>query len=108
VQLVKEITDARERAIPLSEVTRPAVLRGSRPVHRAQVYRWAFRGLKNGNGTRVCLETCRLPGGLVNTHEAVLRFILATNSLEPSQAPLDIRARYTATRERLLQKGVIR
>ncbi len=50
-----------------------------------QFHRWRVRGLLDPNGVRVQLETMKLGGRRYTSHEAVARFIAATNGEKKPQ-----------------------
>src|SRR5262245_10201201 len=50
-------------------------LRGGRPVHPSTPYRWATRGVRLPDGSRLRLEALVLSGRPVSSRPALLRFI---------------------------------
>src|SRR5262245_7138030 len=52
-------------------------LKGGRPVHPSTPYRWATRGVRLPDGSRLRLEAVVLCGKPVSSRAALLRFIAA-------------------------------
>ena len=65
----------KEELYSLRDIVRfvPRSVRTGRRVHRSVVYRWAKRGLKAADGTRVFLEVVKAGGGLATSREALHR-----------------------------------
>jgi len=67
-----------EQIIPLSQSCREPGLRNARtgkPCHIAQAYRYTQIGARAVDGSRVRLETVKLPSGLCTSREAIERFV---------------------------------
>jgi hypothetical protein len=69
------VSEADETPLPLSELAKrlPAV-RGTKPPHRATLYKWATAGLKSRSGACVRLDTQFVGGTLCSSLSAVQRF----------------------------------
>jgi hypothetical protein len=57
------------------------------PVHATRVYAAMKHGAKTRSGQRVTLEYARVIGKLVTSVEAIERFIIALNAVEPVVLP---------------------
>jgi hypothetical protein len=88
-------------------------LKGGRPVHPSTPYRWATRGVRLPDGSRLFLEAIVLSGKPVSSRAALLRFIAAqqpagshTAAVVPPRSPrARSKAAETAGRE-LEQRGL--
>lgn len=58
----------------------PPFRRFGRPVHVATLWRWRSRGARAVDGSRVRLETLRLPDGVRTSVQAIERFIVLLNN----------------------------
>jgi hypothetical protein len=75
-------------------------LKGGRPVHPSTPYRWATRGIRLSNGSRLRLEAMVLSGKPVTSRAALVRFLVAQQPDDchdtPDAPPRSPRARNKA------------
>jgi hypothetical protein len=83
------IDATNETLLTLAEAARlPAFRRAGRPAHISTLWRWRSRGARAVDGSRVQLETLRVPGGIRTSTEAVDRFLQRLNA-DPGAEPVE-------------------
>ena len=76
LQVIKEVLGGDGLSLADAAGLVPA-FRPGRPTNAATVWRWAAKGVRLPDGTRIKLETCRIGGRQMTSRAALGRFIAA-------------------------------